>query len=145
MHSLKRNLAYRKEEVTNVMRDVYGQAHVSEVKAVTKPNQCQRHDMVPDQLLEILARFFQPKDKHYKLLGPIACLQKIICLEQPFVRSVGEPFIHSHGVKIPNWSPAHDEKTKGPKHCEVYGSVCLFHETILFCAGSDAVGDCRWT
>ena len=37
---------YSKKEIANIMRDVHRQAHICEMKPVTQPNQCQRHNMM---------------------------------------------------------------------------------------------------
>lgn len=51
--------AYREEEITDVVRDVNSNAHISEVKAVAQSDQRQRHNMMSNQLFEILPRLLQ--------------------------------------------------------------------------------------
>ena len=41
-------VAYREEEVTNIVSNVYCNTHICKVKAVTQPDQRQRDDVMSD-------------------------------------------------------------------------------------------------
>lgn len=123
------------------MRDVNRKPHIREMKPVTQSDQHNSHNMMPHQLFEIFPRFFQSQNKDYELLGPIARLQQIVCLEQPFVRYVRKPLEHADSIEIPNRCPTHDEKTVRTENGEVHGRVDLFHKAILLCSRPNTVGD----
>ena len=99
---------YGEEEIADIMRDVDGQPHVGKMKAIAQPDQRERHNMMADQLFEILPWLLQQQAQHDGLLRPIAGLQQIIRFEQAFVRAMREPFKHAHGVEIPHGRPRHD-------------------------------------
>ena len=42
----ERGVTHSKEEIANVMRYIHRQPHICEVKAITQPDQRQRHDMM---------------------------------------------------------------------------------------------------
>lgn len=50
---------YGEEEIADVVRDVDGDSHIREMKAVAQSDQRQRHNMMSDQLFEILPRLLQ--------------------------------------------------------------------------------------
>ena len=63
------------------MRDVHREPHVREVEAIAQIDQRERDDVVPDQLLEVLARLLQHQQQHDHLLGPVRRLQQVVRLE----------------------------------------------------------------
>ena len=115
------------------------------MESIAQSYQRKRHNVMPDQLLEILSRLFQPQYEHYELLSPIACLQQVVCLEKTFVCPVREAFKHAFSIEVPNRSSTHDVEAEGSKHGEINGSICLLHETVLFSSRLDAMVLCQRT
>ena len=67
-------IAYGKEEVRDVVRDVHRHAHVREVEAVAQPYEPERDDVVQHQLPEILPRLLELQELYQPLLCPVRCL-----------------------------------------------------------------------
>lgn len=132
-----------KEEIANVMRDVHGQPHIREMEAVAQPDQRQRDDMMPHQLLEVLSWFFQLQAQDNGLLRPIARLQQIIPLEPAVVRAVRIPLVHALGVKIPHGRARHHHQPQRAEDGKVHRGVDLFHEAVLLGTRPDAAVDRR--
>lgn len=130
--AFQEGLTHGEEEVTDIMGDVDGDTHVSKMEPITQPNQCESDDVVKDQLLEIFPGLFEHENKNDTLLGPIACLKKVVGLEECIVFFMWKAFEHSGSIEIPERTPRHDIQTKGAKNSEVHGGVDLFHESGLF-------------
>jgi hypothetical protein len=122
---------YSQEEVADVMRKVHSQSHIRKVKPVAQPNQRERHDMVPDQLLEVLARLLHAQQHDDGLLAPVRRLEEVVELDDGLVRLVGEPLVHAGHVEVPHGRARHDVDARGPQDAEVDGRVGLLHEAGL--------------
>ena len=90
------------------MRNIHRDPNISEMKAITQPNQRKGDDVMQHQLPEILPRLLQLQQQHYRLLGPIRRLQQVVGLETRLVRSVREAFVHARCAEIPDGRAAHD-------------------------------------
>lgn len=120
------------------MRDVHSHPHVGEMEAIAEADERQADKMVAHKLLEILARSLHAEDENDGLLCPVRGLEKVVELENVFVRHVREALVHSGGVEVPHGCPAHDIHAPGAAESEVCGGVHLFHEAGLFALGLDA-------
>ena len=67
--------AYGEEEVGDVMCYVHSHTHVREMEAIAQSNERQCNDMVQHQRVEIFPRRLEHEHQHYRLLGPVRCLQ----------------------------------------------------------------------
>jgi len=130
-------VAYGKEEVTNVMSDVYRDSHVREVKSVTQTNKGQSYSVMKYELFEILSRLFQLQYKHNSLLEPVSSLEEVVCFEHAFVRAVWKSFEHSGCVEIPERPPRHNIQAERSEDGKIHGGVYLLHETRLFASVSN--------
>lgn len=72
------------------------------------------------------------------MLSPVACLQKVVGLDDSLVRPVREVFVHANGVEVPDRRSRHDIDAKGTVDAEVQRCVGLFHEAGLLVAILDA-------
>ena len=126
------------------MGDKHSKSHIGKMEAVAQPNQRQWHNMMPDQLPEVLSGLFHPQTKNDCLLGPVCSLEKIVELEYTFVGLMREPFVHSSCVKIPYWRSAHDIQSAGTQDSEVDGGIHLFHKTWLLGPTLQATALCHW-
>lgn len=113
------------------MSDVDGDTHIREVKPVAQPDQADSDDVMGNQLLEVLPRLLKHQQQHDSLLGPVTSLEKVICLDNGFVGTVGETFVHADGVEVPHGSAGHDPDTERTIDGKVQGRVRLFHEAGL--------------
>jgi len=95
---------YGQEEIRDIVSDVDGDTHVREMEPVAQPDQADSDDVVGDQLLEILPRLLQHQQQHNSLLGPVTSLEKVVRLDNGFVGTVGETFVHADGVEVPHGS-----------------------------------------
>lgn len=135
---------YRKEKVRNIVRDVDGDAHVSEMEAVAQTNQCQRHNMMQHQLLEVLPRLLQQQDQHEPLLRPVTCLQEIVGFKPCLVCPMREPFIHALHVEEPDRCPTKHIQPYRTRDGEVHGGIELFQEPALLPALSNPTVERYW-
>lgn len=136
-------VTYSKEEVANIVGDVYCQPNVGEVKAVAESDERQTNEVVTHKLLEILARRFHAQDENNCLLSPVCGLEKVVELEDVFMGHVWESLVHARGVKVPHRCLAHDVHAPRAAKSEVDGGVHLFHETGLFALGLDTSVACQ--
>lgn len=130
---------YGEEKIANIMRNIHRQPHIREVEPVAQPNQRQGHNVMRHQDGEILPSLLQPQAQHDGLLRPVTRLQQVVRLEQPVVRPVWEPLVHTLHPEIPHWGPVHDVEAQGPENAEITGRVHLFHETELLLLGAEAM------
>lgn len=72
---------HSEEEIADVVGDEDPQAHVGEVKMVAHEDEGQRHNVVSNQLPEILPGLLHSQHKDNGLLGPVCRLEKVIALE----------------------------------------------------------------
>lgn len=134
-----REATYGKEEVGNVVSDVYGDAHVDKVEAVAQPDQADGDDVMSDKLTPIFAWLLQHQHQNNELLRPVASLQQVVSLDQRLVRTMGKVLIHAGGVEVPDGRARHDPESKGAIECKVQGGIRLLHEARLLCAATDAI------
>jgi len=113
------------------VRDIHRDTHVSEMKAITAPNQRQRNDMMQHQLLKVLARLLEHEDQHQSLLRPVARLEEVVRLEDRLVTPVGKTLEHARGAKVPHGAPTHDINPQRPEDAKIDGRVELLHEPRL--------------
>lgn len=99
---------YGEEKITDVVGDIDSKAHVSEVKAVAEPDQCECNNVVPNQLLKILAWFLKLKKQNNGLLRPVRCLKQIVRLEESLVASMRKPLEHGSCFEVPYWGATHN-------------------------------------
>ena len=126
------------------MRNINRNPHIHKVKSIAQPNQNQRNNVMPNQFPKILSRLLELQQQHNGLLRPIARLQQIVRFEKTLVGSMRVFLEHSSCIKIPHWRPTHNIETERAKDGEIDGSVDLFHEAGLLCAGVNAAGDGEW-
>ena len=50
---------YRKEKIADVVRNIYSNTHIGEVKSIAQPDQRQSNNVMSHQLFEILPGFLQ--------------------------------------------------------------------------------------
>lgn len=133
-----------KEPVTDIVRDVHGDADVGEVEAVAQPNERQGGNMVTDQLLVVLAGLLHAEDENNGLLCPVGSLEEVVELELGIVGLVRIALVHAAGVEVPDWREAHDIHAKRAKEAEVDSRVDLLHETghLVLAEASTAT---QWT
>ena len=131
---------YCEEQVTDIVRQVHGNANVGKVKAVAEGNERQRHDVVRHELLEVLARLLEPQHHDEGLLGPVRGLEQVVELEGGLVRRVGEALVRGANVKVPHDGAAHHVDARGARKGKVQRRVGLLHEALLLAAGDEAVG-----
>lgn len=127
------------------MGNVHGDSHISEMEAITQPDQSQSNNMMHDQLFKVLSRLLQHQHKDKTLLSPIRCLQQIIGLDDTLMRTMGKALEHASCVEVPYRGAAHDVQAKRTVDAEVHGGVELFHEARLFPATLDAPSNSKWT
>lgn len=130
---------YCEEEVTDIVGDVDGQAHVGEVETVAQGNEGQADNVVADQLLKVLAGLLQAQQQDYGLLGPVGGLEQVVELEDGLVGHVREVLVHAGGVEVPDGGAAHDVHAGRAQDAEVKGRVGLLHEARLLALGADVV------
>ena len=129
------------EEVGYVVGGVDGNAHVGKVKAVAEANQRKTDNVVADQLLVVFARLLHSQEEHNSLLRPVGCLKEVVELDDTLVGAVRKVFVHAARVEVPDGGAAHDVHAGGTEEEEVYGRVCLLHESSLF--GTAEAGSTR--
>ncbi len=105
---------------------------MSEMKAIARSNQHERHDMMSHQLPEILPRLLKSQSNHNPLLRPIRSLKQIVRFEFPTKSSVREVGVHAGDVEVPDGGARHDGETNGTEETEVEDRVGLLHEAELF-------------
>lgn len=93
---------YGEEEIGDVVCDIHGNSHVHKVEAVAQPDQADGDDVVRNELAPVLARLLEHQHQDNELLGPVAGLQQVVCLDDRLVRAVGEVLVHSRGVEVPD-------------------------------------------
>lgn len=120
-----------KEPVGDVVGDVDCNTHIGEVEAVGQADEGEGHNMVTDELLEILAGLLHAKKKDNSLLGPVCALEEVVEFEEAVVGLVGEVGVHARGVKVPDGGAAHDVHSQGPQEGEINGGINLLHEPGL--------------
>lgn len=130
-----------KEEITDIMRDVHSNTHISEMEPVAQANKRKRDDVVQNQLLEVLARLLQLQHQHDRLLRPVCRLEQVVCLEVRLVSAVRESLVHASRVEVPNWCARHNPESEWPENGKVHGCVCLFHEASLLSTALDTSAD----
>lgn len=128
---------YGEEKITDIVRDVYRDAHLRKMEAVTQRDEGQRHDVVQHEFFEVLARLLQLQHQHDGLLRPVTGLQQVVRLEDALVLAVREPFKHRGRVEVPQRASRHDVQPEGPEDAEVDRGVPLFHEPRLFSPALD--------
>ena len=101
------------------MRNVHGNAHVREVKAVAQPDERQSNDMVRHEFFEVFSWLLQHEEQHNHLLCPVTCLEQVVCLEQAFVLSIRERLVHWCRAKIPQRRAVHHIESEGAKDGKV--------------------------
>lgn len=134
-------IAYREEEVRDIVGDVDGNSHVGEMETVAQSDQSQSDDVVADELHVVLPRFLQLQQKHDRLLRPVTSLEQVVRLEQRRVLAMREPLEHGGGVEIPDVGLAHHVQTEGTEDAEVHGRVHLFHEPRGLTLAADPAGN----
>lgn len=122
---------YSEEPVANVVRDVYREPHVCEMKPVAQPNQCQRDNMMPHQLPEIFPGLLEHQTQYQSLLGPVSCLQQIVGLEDRLVGAIGKGLVHARRVEIPDRRAVHHVQTEGTEDAKIDSGVRLFQKAVL--------------
>jgi hypothetical protein len=132
---------YSKEEIRDIHGDVDSDSHISEMEAITQPDQSKSDDMMQHQLFEILSRLFQHEQQHNSLLSPITRLQKIVSLKDSLVGAMREALKHGICVEVPDGRATHDVQAKGTEDGKVHGCVELLHESCLFCFSHNAQTD----
>ena len=132
---------YCKEEITDIVRDVHSDTHISEMEPVAQANERKRDDVVQDQLLEVLARLLQLQHQHNSLLRPVRRLQQVVGLEVRLVSAVWESLVHASGVEVPDGCARHDPESEWSENSKVHGRVCLLHEASLLSAALDPSAD----
>lgn len=90
------------------MRNIHGDTHAGKVEPVAQEDKSQSDYVVQDEFLEILSRLFQLQYENDCLLSPVAGFKKIECLEDTYVFTMGEPFKHGSGAKVPEICLLHD-------------------------------------
>lgn len=110
------------------MCDIDTNTQIGEVKPVAQSDQCQSDDVMPNKLLEVLSGLLQLQQQDNRLLGPIACLEQVKCLEERLMLSMRETFKHGSRVEVPDVGPAHDIEAKRTKNAKVDRRVHLLHE-----------------
>lgn len=74
MWERRRMGTHGKEEIADIVRDVYCYTHVREMESVAQPNKRECDYMMSNQLFKVLPRLLQLQHEDDRLLGPIARL-----------------------------------------------------------------------
>ena len=122
------------EEVGNIHGDVDCKADPREMEPIGQTDQKHRHDVVEDQLLEVLAGLLQTKHQHHRLLGPEARLEEVVELEEPEMGFVRIVHVELPGVKEPHRRLRHDVEPQRTRNPVVHDRVRLLHESLLLAA-----------
>ncbi len=122
------------EEVRNIHRDVDCKPHPGEMEAVRQTDQKHRHNVVEDQLLEVLAGLLQAEHQHDRLLGPETGLEEVVELEEPEVALVRVVEVELPRVEVPHRCFPHDVEPQRTRDPVVHDRVRLLHESLLLAA-----------
>ena len=131
-------MPYSKEKVGDIMGDIDTNSQIGEMEPVAQSNQGQGDDVVSNELLEVLSGLLQLQQQDNRLLGPVACLKQVECLEERLMFSVRESLKHGSRVEVPDIRPAHDIETERTENAKVDCRVYLFHKPcrLAFAANS---------
>jgi hypothetical protein len=132
---------YGDEEVADIMGNVHRESHFRKVVAIARCDQRNRDYVMENEFLEVLSGLLQLQKQNDGLLGPVAGLEQVVCLEDTLVLLMGIALKHRRCVEVPHGAMPHDVHPKRSKDPKVDGGIDLLHEARLLGSASNATSD----